>query len=605
VNFGQLVTEYQAHGGSVNTSTTPSVQYGFADGSANTIRPTALVYPNGRELTYDYGTADGLSDRCSRIASIIDDDDTHLADYSHLGRQTFVAQDDTEPQMKWTLIDLTGSNDPDTGDIYSGFDRFGRVKDNRWYNYDALADVDRIQYGYDRAGNRIWRKNVVAASLSKEFDELYAYDGVQRLQDMARGTLNSGKTALTSETFAQCWTLDATGNWTGFREDDNGDGTWDLVQTRTASEVNEITNLSESTGPSWITPAYNRAGNMTTMPKVADPTTAQTCTYDAWNRLVKVAEGSDTVSEYAYDGAKRRILQKTYTGGSLTDTRHLYYTEPSIWQVLEERVGSSTDAERQFVWGLRYIDDLVLRDRETERLYAMQDANWNVTGITDGLGAVQERYAYAAYGSPVFLSDVFVPQTAAFDWESLYCGYRYEVGSGLFQVRNRVYHPVLGVWIQRDPLGSAPDVNYVRYCNSQPIYNTDSEGLRIFTVEECRERNRICRQAASERFQACFKNARTDEEDLDCGRRYATDLDICQGALYRCLDDAIDREPEFRYCPRPVPLTWFELIALIGLAAAVALVQSGQRVIQVGGSVFILIWIPPSCNYPGDPGCAA
>ena len=70
----------------------------------------------------------------------------------------------------------------------------------------------------------------MATANSAKFDELYGYDAIQRLKDMARGTLNAGKTGLTTETFAQCWSLDATGNWKGFREDDNGDGRWDLVQ---------------------------------------------------------------------------------------------------------------------------------------------------------------------------------------------------------------------------------------------------------------------------------------------------------------------------------------------------------------------------------------
>jgi hypothetical protein len=140
--------------------------------------------------------------------------------------------------MKWTLINPAGTNDPDTGDIYSGLDRFGRVKDNRWLD-GAGADLDRLQYGYDRAGNRIWRRNVVAAALGKEFDELYGYDALHRLKQMARGTLNGGRTALTSQTFAQCWTLDSTGNWQGFREDDDGNGSWDLIQQRAANAVNE------------------------------------------------------------------------------------------------------------------------------------------------------------------------------------------------------------------------------------------------------------------------------------------------------------------------------------------------------------------------------
>ena len=69
------------------------------------------------------------------------------------------------------------------------------------------------------------------------------------------------------------------------------------------------------------------------------------------------------------------------------------------------------------MWGLRYIDDLVLRDRSTanngtinERCYAMQDGNWNTIAISDITGFVGERYAYSAYGTPVFMTGAGVVQ---------------------------------------------------------------------------------------------------------------------------------------------------------------------------------------------------
>jgi RHS repeat-associated protein len=306
---------------------------------------------------------------------------------------------------------------------------------------------------------------------------------------MARGTLNTPRTALTSETFAQCWTLDSTGNWQGFREDDNGDGTWDLIQARTANKVNEITNISETAGPSWVTPAYSAVGNMTTVPQPADPTQSYTPTYDAWHRLVKVADGSDTVSEYAYDGTRRRIIQKSYTNGTLSETRHMYYTQPSQWQVLEERVGTSTDAERQFVWGLRYIDDCVLRDRDTnadgtldQRLYPCQDANWNVTTLTGAAGDVQERDAYSAYGVPLFLTPTFGSRAASsFGWETLYCGYRYETATGLFHIRWRWLLSQLASWISRDSqIHPAPgDSSLYEYAGSSPLTYVDLDGRQL------------------------------------------------------------------------------------------------------------------------------
>lgn len=52
-----------------------------------------------------------------------------LVDYDNLGRGTFVIADDSRLDLKWSLVDLPGSSDPDTGDIYSVVDRFGRVKE--------------------------------------------------------------------------------------------------------------------------------------------------------------------------------------------------------------------------------------------------------------------------------------------------------------------------------------------------------------------------------------------------------------------------------------------------------------------------------------------
>ena len=88
-----------------------------------------------------------------------------------------IQSDSTQPDVKYTLIGTAGG-DPDTGDIYRGLDRFGRIKDSDWYNYGTSADADRIKYGYDRSGSRIWRENVVARSQGKYFDEKYLYDQI-------------------------------------------------------------------------------------------------------------------------------------------------------------------------------------------------------------------------------------------------------------------------------------------------------------------------------------------------------------------------------------------------------------------------------------------
>ncbi len=232
------------------------------------------------------------------------------------------------------------------------------------------------------------------------YDEVCTYDGLQRLSDQKRGTLNSNQTAITSSTFQQQWGLDATGNWGTFKQDTDGNGTWELVQGRSANKANEITNINNTTGAAWATPSYDKAGNMIGIP---NPATIMNGTYDAWNRLISVSDASSTVT-HDYDGRGYRIT-KTADGV----VRHYYYTPG--WQCVEERTDALTSAERQFVWGLRYIDDLIIRDRSTanngsinERRYGMQDGNWNMIAICDITGFVGERYAYSAYGTPVFMT---------------------------------------------------------------------------------------------------------------------------------------------------------------------------------------------------------
>ncbi|MBL9090226.1 MAG: IPT/TIG domain-containing protein [Planctomycetaceae bacterium] len=466
--FGQLIAEYQSHAGAVNTMTTPRVQYAYDDGADNTARPTTLVYPNGRELFYHYGTASSDDDRLSRVFALQGEATSSSAnetyvEYTYVGLSSFVRVNYPEPQIHWDLI--TGS-DPNP---YAGWDRFGRVIYCLWYDNGASQEVESLLYGYDRASNRIWRQNTVAPPGN---DELYAYDGAQRLIDMQRGTLTNDDTQIAEQTFAQQWNLDATGNWQGFREavsvSSSGSDSWSLEQTRAANPANEITGII---GGGWVTPAYDRAGNMVQMPQPNAPTDGYEATCDAWNRLVKLEEGSATIAIYAYDGLTRRI-----TANYGSDVRNTYFSVQ--WQALEERLDSLDDAERQFIWGLRYIDDLVLRDRPFhERLFALQDANWNVTAIVNSAGSPVERYCFSPYGSPEFMDGEFnmIP-FSEWHWEILYASYKFDKASGFQFARYRYINPAVGEWMTRDPVEYLDGLSLYQYVNSQPVSTQDFDG---------------------------------------------------------------------------------------------------------------------------------
>ncbi len=173
-------------------------------------------------------------------------------------------------------------------------------------------------------------------------------------------TLNGAQTAISSGTFEQQWGLDV--GWSlltvayltaaakilsdqdrepkgmnpGLNSDKN-------VQA-TANMVNEITGITNSVGGAWATPTYDSAGNMAGIPNPQ----SLSAEYDAWNRLVSIKNGTTKISEHVYDARGYRIRKDTYTSGTLTETRHYYYTPG--WQCVEERVGTTTTLERQLVF---------------------------------------------------------------------------------------------------------------------------------------------------------------------------------------------------------------------------------------------------------------
>ena len=446
--LGQLTAEYQAHGAAVDPATTPKVQYAYsALDAANRSRLVSVTYPNGRVVANDYGPAGQLNDAISRLGALTDGGTT-LEGYAYLGLGTVVTRSHPQPGIDLTYVKRSGEAIGDAGDQYTGTDRFGRVVDQRWVVAATGVAADRFGYTLDRDGNRLTRTNGVNAA----FGEAYTYDGLNQVANFARGA------------HTQAWNYDALGNWSGVTTD----GT---TQTRTANAQNEITAISGAT-----TPTYDANGNMTT------DETGRQFAYDAWNRLKVVKSSGGVVLEtLGYDAISRRI---TAVAGTTTD---LYYS--ANWQVLEERVGGV--AKASYVWSPVYVDSLVARDRDAdgsagngleERLYALADANYNVTALVSMAGVVVERYAYDPFGKASVLDAGFAAKAGGtgYGWVVLFQGLRRDGVSGLDYARNRDYSPALGRWVTMDPIGfKAGDVNLYRDQGNNVVNYVDPSGLYL------------------------------------------------------------------------------------------------------------------------------
>jgi RHS repeat-associated protein len=368
-------------------------------------------------------------------------------------------------------LDLWGG----TSGTFNGLDRFNRIIDQRW-TYNG-TDVDRYKYGYDRNSNRQWKENTVSKSIGSPvyLDEYYTYDDLNRLTDMKRGQLTGGPPPTGiggTPGKEQAWTLDKTGNWSGFVTKTSG--TTDLNQTRTSNVVNEITAISESVGTSWPDPTYDAAGNTITMPQPNSLGSSYTAVYDAWNRMVSIT----SVAQYAYDGLGRRIMSST------SETRYFYWSKD--WQNLEERVGIEDAVDTYYIYGTRYVDELLFRGKdEFDDALVLQDANYNVTSIWTN-GAISERYVFYPYGERLIYDASWSPAgPSSYNWLIGHQGLMHDQESGLIYNRTRYVHALVGRFGQRDTGDYLDDTNLYAYLGQQPLDRLDPQGLAFSYGGKC------------------------------------------------------------------------------------------------------------------------
>jgi RHS repeat-associated protein len=214
-------------------------------------------------------------------------------------------------------------------------------------------------------------------------------------------------------------------------------------------------------------------------------------TWDAWNRLRRIKKtGSGSTSGttldvwYDYDGLTRRTQKRIVTGAN-QGTVSYYYN--SNWKCLEEYEGSNTEPTKQYVYGVRGRNDLILRDRDTngddtldERLYALTDAMGSVTAVTDTSGDVKQRYSYRAFGPSEVLNPDFTAWTSGtdYDWQTRFHGEQRDAETGYYNYGYRYYLPELGRWPSRDPIEEEGGVNLYGMLGNDAVNHQDYNGLR-------------------------------------------------------------------------------------------------------------------------------
>ena len=143
-----------------------------------------------------------------------------------------------------------------------------------------------------------------------------------------------------------------------------------------------------------------------------------------------------TLESFTDNALGQRITRTVGTGASTTTTVSFFNTN---WQVVEDDVYAGTTTtgtvsnQYTYVWGAGGINDLVARDDGSgNRLYALEDANGDVTALADASGAVAARFVYTPYGT---IDAAGAASAIAYNWIYLWQMGRYDPVSGTYNFR--------------------------------------------------------------------------------------------------------------------------------------------------------------------------
>src|ERR1043166_3685507 len=321
---------------------------------------------------------------------------------------------------------------------------------------NGLNRIVGFGYTYDNEGNKRFEEKRHAPADS----EAYRYDALYRLTNFDVGML-SGST-IPAPTLEKTWNLDPVGNWNSVTSNS-------VPQARTHNSVNELTSINATNLLS-----YDDDGNLQ-----QDP--AYSYSYDEENRLSQVVRLSDSalVGQYFYDALGRRIVRILNPAG--TPATNVFFYDGV--RIIEDRTAGGAILAT-YTYG-DYVDEVLTMDRAGQTYYYHQNALWTPQALTDGTGAVAERYAYDAYGCVTVLNAGYAP-LALNAWGTphsavtnlfLFTGRELDEETGLYFYRARSFDCGLGRFLQRDPLEYADGLNLYEYVHGRPTFSVDPSGL--------------------------------------------------------------------------------------------------------------------------------
>ena len=333
------------------------------------------------------------------------------------------------------------------------------------YDVDSLYRITRVhtansavaiadyRYGYDATGNRTYMQRMHQPGQPAD---VYEYDGLDQLIRVWYGANAASPTAITSYNRFQEYILDAVGNRTEVRNDG-------VRQVYLPNDKHRLTNsMNRYEQIDSILFTYDAKGNL-----LSDGT--NTYTYDYDNRQTGIS-GPGGPTEYIYDARGWRV-------GKTVNGVQMYSIYSKRYQTIEER---NANNQLLFRYAYGFINDELLTRHEaggTTNTYH-RDALGSISEVTTASGSLIERYAYDVYGMPnIFNSINSALVSSANGNPYLFTGREFDMESGDYYYRARIYKPGIGRFLQMDPAGYVDGMNLYVYVRNDPVSRTDPNGL--------------------------------------------------------------------------------------------------------------------------------
>ncbi len=484
-------------------------------------QPWVTSYTDGLTPSITYGY-----DRASRLQSVTDGSGQRAFGYYDSGadalNQSAKLQSETLPayfgshginysyqfSVAGRVNGAASSLKLDTGSLYSvgyAYDSVGRFSTLSYntatpFTYGYVANSNLVgsvaqsttgysrAYTYDPASNRVTNlKNLWSSLTASTVETRLTYDALgQRQTEKIAGTgymtalgrptelgvhqdyTYTDRSELDSSAkyvLAAGWAVGglSVGTDREFNYDPIGNRTSDIIGGVAGSYVPNALN-QYSSAPTTGSMTYDGNGNL-----ASDGT--RSYAYDGENRLITVTQGASTW-HYEYDYLNRRIRK---WGSGLTEQRFIY----DGWNLIAETDASGT-LTRRYAWGLDVsgtsqgaggVGGLLLIQDGANQYYPLYDASHSVIGLYNASGGIDSAYEYDPFGRTQTSAGIYAA-TNPFRYSTKYTDN--ETGFAYYGLR--YYSPLIGRFINRDPIQEAGGINLYGFCGNNGVNHWDVLG---------------------------------------------------------------------------------------------------------------------------------